>query len=280
MGRPSTLTIDGITWHWPPPCAIETRAAFRRDRPLVVESTGDWSIYRHVDLYFRPALSDGLGDGGWCRTDVSTVLYDHPDGVHLGRVPVSPHGTFTWTGQYPAYVRSHRFYRVLAVADEGSYAVWSPPFGWSRGPRSGIPERPDSAPGAPQGTLVPRRAVQPGRHRGRVLIERFKTHGDLRVGIPFIEQYSNCSVVEVHLEGPIGRYGRLVVRLTITGHHCQFDRGLGDQSAADHIFVVTPPIPDERVTTLAFAVALQSQPLRRGGPERATVAPTTLILEP
>lgn len=280
MGSPSILTIDGVAWHSPPPCAIQTTAAFIKDRPIVVQSTGDWSVYRNVDFYFRPAPSEGLGDGGWCRTDVSTVLYDHPDLVHLGRVPVSPHGAFTWTGQYPGYVRSHRFYLVLAVADDGLYAVWGQPFGWSRGPRNGLPGRPDRVARAPHGTLVARKAIQPGRHRRRVLMERFKTHGDLRVGIPAIEQYSNCSVVVVHLEGPIGRYDRLVMRLTIAGYQCHFDRAPGDRAAADHVFVVTPPIPDEKVATLAFAVELQSQPWRRGGPERVPVAPMTLILEP
>ncbi len=240
MDSPSTLTIEGVTWHCPPPCAIETTAAFMKDRPIVVESTGDWSVFRSVDLYFRPVPSEGLGDGHWCRTDVPQ-FYDHPDLVHLGRVPVSPHGTFTWTGQYPPYVRSHRLYIVVAIADDGSYAVWSQPFGWSRGPRSGIPERPDRVPRGQPGALVPRGSVQPGRYRRQVPIERFKTHGDLRVGIPFIEQYGNCSVVVVHLERPMGRYGRLVTRLTITGYQCQFDRARGDRLAADHVFVVTPP---------------------------------------
>lgn len=280
MNSPSALTIEGVTWHCPPPCAIETTAAFMKDRPIVVQSTGDWSVYRTVDLYFRPAPSEGLGDRRWCRTDVPQALYDHPDLVHMGRVPVAPHGTFSWAGQYPEYVRSHRFYIVLAVANDGSYAVWGQPFGWSRAPRSGIPGRPDSVPLVQHGTLVPRKSVQPGRYRRRVLIERFKTHGDLRVGIPSIEQYSNCSVVLVHLEGPISRYGRLVIRLTITGHHCQFDRARGERSAADHVFFVTPPIPDDIMATLALAVELESHALRRGGPEPATIPPTTLIFEP
>lgn len=142
MDSPLSLTINGVTWHHPPPCSVTTRAAFIKNRPLTVESTGDWRSYRAVDLYCRPAPT-GLSDGHWFKRGVSASLYDHPELVHLGRVHVSAQGTFAWQGQYPAYVRSKRLYIVIAVADDGHYAVWGCPFGWFMGPQRGLPDFPD-----------------------------------------------------------------------------------------------------------------------------------------
>ena len=142
MDSPPSLIIDGVTWHHPPSCSVKTRATFIKDRPIVVESTGDWRAYRAVDLYFRPAPA-GLSDGHWVKTDVPASLYDQADLAHLAREKVSPQGTFTWRGQYPAYVRSKRLYIVIAFADDGQYAVLGCPFGWFMGPRRGLPDFPD-----------------------------------------------------------------------------------------------------------------------------------------
>ncbi len=142
MDSPPSLMIEGVTWHHPPSCSVKTRAAFIQDRPIAVASTGDWSARRAVDLYFRPA-PEGLFDGHWFQTDVPVSQYDHADLVHLARAQVSPQGTFTWHGKYPVYVRSKRLYIVIAVADEGQYAVWGSPFGWFMGPRRGLPDYPD-----------------------------------------------------------------------------------------------------------------------------------------
>ncbi len=131
----------------------------------MVESTGDWSAYRDVDLYFRPAPSEGLYDGHRGRTNVQKATYDHSDLVHMGRVEVSPYGTFAWKGQYPEYVRSKRLYIVVAVADDGRYAVWGEPFGWYSGPRKGIPDRPDGTTLAE--TLIEADSAGPLRRNGR-----------------------------------------------------------------------------------------------------------------
>ena len=94
METPPTVTIDGVAWHHSPPCLFKTRAAFTKDRLISVESANDWSAYRDVELYFRPTPSEGLYNSHWWRTDVKEAMYYHADLVRLGRVKVSPQGTF------------------------------------------------------------------------------------------------------------------------------------------------------------------------------------------
>ncbi len=281
MDSPLCLAIKGVMWHHPPLCSLQTRASFIKSRPVAVESTGDWSAYRDVDLYFRPAPSEGVYGGHWGRTDVPKATYNHPDLVHMGRVEVSPFGTFAWQGQYPEYVRSRRLYIVVAVADDGRYAVWGEPFGWYRGPRRGIPDRPDGTILAETLLPVAPERVRPGQYLRRLPVMRSNAHGNIRVCILHVRQYSNCRLISVQLEGLIGGRGRLAVRLTIQGYDCQFKEGRGNRYAADCVFLVTPPIPDAAIPTLAVTVEFESRPLRPNGPaESASILLPPVKLEP
>lgn len=45
MDSPLCLSINGVMWHHPPLCSLQTRASFIKSRPVAVESSGDWSAY-------------------------------------------------------------------------------------------------------------------------------------------------------------------------------------------------------------------------------------------
>lgn len=272
MDSPLCPSINGVMWHHPPLCSLQMRASSIKSRLVAAESTDDWSAYRGVNLYFRPAPSEGLNDGHWSRTDVHKTTYNHPDLVHMGRVEVSPYGTFAWKGQYPEYVRSKRLYIVVAVADDGCYAVWGERFGWYSGPRKGSPDRPDGTILA--GTLAPvaPERIRPGQYLRRLPVMRSNAQGNIRVFISHVRQYSNCSLISVQLEGPTGGRWRLAVRLTIQGYDCQFSEGRGNRYAADYVFLVTPPIPDAAIPTPAMTVEFESRPLRpNDSAESATI---------
>lgn len=128
---------------------------------------------------------------------------------------------------------------------------------------------------------VSRERVIPERYLRFIPLMRTKNLGDIRVFIPYVRQYSNCGLILVEVEGAIGGRGGLDIRLIIEGYDCQFHGGRGDRFAADHVFLVTPPIPDAIIQTLTMTVEFESHPLHRNDPaESVTIPPTTVTLEP
>lgn len=144
MSDTASITIHGQVWRPDPQISLKTRAAFIPARPLAINSDGDWSPYYQLTFYFAPARMDMLGHAWWA-SDVDIVRYSPLNPELIGTADVH-HGNFSWTGSYPTFVRSKRHYSVLAIADQGVWGVWSPPFGWFLGPRRGIPDSPDQGP--------------------------------------------------------------------------------------------------------------------------------------
>ena len=61
----------------------------------------------------------------------------------------------------------------------------------------------------------------------------------------------------VELEGEnVPGHRPINIRLILDGYDCQPTRGWADRHYADHIFLVTPPIPDEDVKDRAMRVNL------------------------
>ncbi len=147
MREPAVLTINGHLWHREPRVSFQFNASFIKARPLTIWSIGDWSPYHHITFFFRPKPDVGMDGAAWWANNVALEHYTHPDLVHLGTVTVDtvtvPFGSgFAWSGTYPEYVRSRHAYTVLAIADNGIYAVWGESFSWRHGPQRGLPDSP------------------------------------------------------------------------------------------------------------------------------------------
>ncbi|AEJ40956.1 hypothetical protein TPY_2796 [Sulfobacillus acidophilus TPY] len=138
------IIINGQEWFSHPEQSFKIRTAFICSRPLTINSVGNWSPYRQVTLYFAYA-PNGLNGHAWWTIDVDVKQYTNFGAVLLGVAEIQD-GRFSWSGTYPAFVRSKRLYVVLAITGEGQYGVLGEPFGWWMGPLRGIPESPDKAP--------------------------------------------------------------------------------------------------------------------------------------
>ncbi|MCL4351448.1 MAG: hypothetical protein M1318_02200 [Firmicutes bacterium] len=138
------IIINGQEWFPHPKQSFKTRAAFINARPLTINSVGNWSPYRQVTLYFAYA-PHGLNGHAWWTMGVDVEQYTNLGVILLGVAEIQD-GNFSWSGTYPAFVRSKRLYLILAIADERKYGVLGEPFGWWMGPLRGIPESPDKAP--------------------------------------------------------------------------------------------------------------------------------------
>jgi len=139
-----SITIYGREWRPDPQRSLKTRAAFIPARPLNIDSKGDWLPYRQITFHFAPARMDMIGHAWWA-TDVNIDDYGPLNPELVGTADVRG-GRISGSGTYPTFVRSKHHYSVLAIADQGVYGVWSPPFGWFSGPRRGIPDSPDQGP--------------------------------------------------------------------------------------------------------------------------------------
>ncbi|PSR29480.1 MAG: hypothetical protein C7B47_01825 [Sulfobacillus thermosulfidooxidans] len=137
------ITINGQEWFSRPELNFKTYAAFIKARPLTINSTGNWSSYRQVALYFAHA-PQGLNGQAWWTLNVDVKQYINLGTVFLGIAEIRC-GHFSWSGNYPLFVRSKQLYSILAIADDHSYGVWGTPFGWWMGPLRGIPDSPDQA---------------------------------------------------------------------------------------------------------------------------------------
>ncbi|WP_242848247.1 hypothetical protein [Sulfobacillus thermosulfidooxidans] len=114
------IIINGQEWCPHSEQNFKTQAAFINARPLTINSVGNWSPYRQVTLYFTHA-PEGLNGHAW-RTDVDVDVERYTNfGAVLFGVAEIQNGCFSWSGIYPAFVRSKRVYVVLAIADDRSY---------------------------------------------------------------------------------------------------------------------------------------------------------------
>lgn len=127
----------------------------------------------------------------------------------------------------------------------------------------------------------PPRRVDPEGFVSLVPIMRSETRGDLHVVIPYMRQYTNCTVVYVELEGPMIR-GRshFTIDLTIAGYDCRPHSGQSDTSYFGYKFVVTPIIPADSILSQSMTVSFESRPFPRQRNEEPVTIPYTTVIFP
>lgn len=130
----------------------------------------------------------------------------------------------------------------------------------------------------------PPRRVRPDEFLRLVPIMRSKSQGDLQIIVPYVRQYTNCSVVYMELEGMVIRGPSLFdMNLTIEGYDCVPYSGRGDKHYFESTFIVTPIIPDRDIPQLPMTLAFKSLPMLRHKEEERvpTVIPyTTVTFDP
>lgn len=126
-----------------------------------------------------------------------------------------------------------------------------------------------------------RERVEPEQFLRFVPIMAADQHDEILVMVPYMRQYSNCSVVSVELEGADldgGAFHHLEIKLTIEGYESMRGNGQSSGTHASHNFIVTPPIPDDEVPRLKMNVEYESRPFQHQDQARHPIPPTTVRL--
>lgn len=130
------------SWHSSPPAGIIFNYQDTAVSPIVAEdplilaqrslniySTGDWSPYHSVTLYFAPLAQHENHSNEWSPNETLTACW-HAHLTKLGTIPIR-HGKFQWHGHYPRYVNpgtvvggvNGQNYVVIASVHNGAYIV-------------------------------------------------------------------------------------------------------------------------------------------------------------
>ncbi len=126
-----------------------------------------------------------------------------------------------------------------------------------------------------------REPVNPDQFLRFVPVMAAKQQDGILVMIPYIRQYNNCSVVVVELEGAGldgGIFHHLEVNLSLDGYEPTAHTGQSDASHASRNFIVTPPIPDDKIPHLNITVQFESRPIEHQDTVRHPIPPTTVRL--
>lgn len=127
-----------------------------------------------------------------------------------------------------------------------------------------------------------RERAEPDRFLRFVPVMAAQQVNDILVMVPYIRQFTNCSVVAVELEGTdldAGPFHHLQIKLFIDGYEPMPGNGQTNNRHASHNFIVTPPIPDDEIPRLSMTVEYESNPFHREEPA-PPISPTTVRLRP